>query len=242
MTEVLLSLAGLALVDSLSIGTLLVPLFFLIAPRLRPGRLLLYLVTIAGFYLVVGIVLLLGAGGALAALGEGLDSPVALWIQLVLGAALLVGSFLIPTKKTEEAPGARPGRLARWRDAALEGPRAVVVMGVALAAGLLEVATMLPYLGAVGLLTTSPIDPVSRVLLLAGYCGVMILPALVLLVVRVVARPLVEVPLARLAAWLERAGAETTAWIVGVAGFLLARDAARRLGFFELVDDLAGQL
>jgi len=111
-----------------------------------------------------------------------------------------------------------------------------------LAAGLLEVATMLPYLGAVGLLTTSEVDPATRILLLAGYCLVMVLPALVLLAVRVLARSLVERPLPRFAAWLERTGPETTAWIVGIVGFVLARDAAAKLGLFEglgaFLDDL----
>jgi Protein of unknown function (DUF2910). len=230
--ELLATLAGLALLDSLSVGTLLIPVVFLIAPRLRAGRMLLYLATIALFYLAAGVALLLGAGGVLTLLGDGIDSPVTLWIQLVLGVALLVGSFLVPTKPREGAEDAAPGRVARWRDAALHGPRAVVVIGVAVAAGLLEVATMLPYLGAIGLLTTSETDPATRILLLAGYCVVMVVPALVLLVVRVVARPLVEAPLARFAAWLERTGPETTAWIVGIVGFLLARDAAAKLGLF----------
>lgn len=43
------TLLVLALVDSLSIGTLLIPLFLLVAPgRVRAGRVLLYLATVAG--------------------------------------------------------------------------------------------------------------------------------------------------------------------------------------------------
>lgn len=239
--ELLLSLTGLALVDSLSVGTLLIPLFFLVAPRLREGRLLLYLATIAGFYLVVGVVLLLGAGVAVTALGDALDSTAGYGIQLALGVGLLLGSFLIPTKPRESLDG-RPGRLTRWRERALEGPRATGLVVVALAAGVLEVATMLPYLGAVGLLTAAPVEPLARVAILVGYCAVMVLPALVLLVVRVVARALVEAPLARLAAWLERSSGETTAWIVGIVGFLLARDAAFRLGLFDALGRLGDVL
>jgi hypothetical protein len=63
----------------------------------------------------------------------------------------------------------------------------------------------------------------------------MVLPALLLLALRILARPLVERPLARLAAWLERTGPETTAWIVGIVGFLLLRDAASRLEFFQQI-------
>lgn len=231
--ELLVQLGALALLDSLSVGTLLIPLFFLIAQRLRAGRLVIYLGTIAAFYLVVGIALMLGARTALVAFHDLLASDVGDVIQLVLGVALLVTSFLIPTKRET---GSAPGRLARWREAALNGPRGVAVVGIAIAAGIVELATMIPYLGAIGLMTGSATDVGTRMLLLAGYCAVMVVPALVLLTLRIVARPWIEPPLRRLAAWLERTGAETTAWIIGIVGFLLARDAANRLGLFEAVD------
>ena len=60
-------------------------------------------------------------------------------------------------------------------------------MGVAVAAVGVEVATMLPFLGAIGLLTAhAPSTPVALGLL-AAYCLVMIAPALALLVLRLVA-------------------------------------------------------
>ena len=235
--ELLIQLAALALVDSLSVGTLLIPVFFLIAPRLRAGRMVTYLLTIAAFYLMTGIALMLGATAALAALQGVLESTVGYTIQLVLGVALLVGSFLIPTKPRE---GRAPGRLTRWRDAALDGPGLLAVVGVALGAGLVELATMVPYLGAVGLMSAADIDVATRVGLLAGYCVVMIAPALVLLTLRLLARSLVEPPLRRLAAWLERTGAETTAWVIGIVGFLLARDAIVRLGLLDGVWSATG--
>src|SRR5690606_37357365 len=113
--ELSLTLAALALVDSLSIGTLLIPVFFLVAPRVRVGRVLLYLATIAGFYAIVGVVLLLGASTLLETFQGALDTPVALVLQLVAGAVLLVVSFLIPTKPKEGVEVGRTGRLARWR-------------------------------------------------------------------------------------------------------------------------------
>lgn len=238
-SELSLTLAALALVDSLSVGTLLLPIFFLIAPRLRVGRVLLYLATIAGFYALVGVLLLFGASTLLETFEGVLETPVALGIQLVVGAGLLLASFLVPTKPKEgDDPAGRPGRLARWRAAALEGPRPGVVMVLALGAGLIEVATMLPYLGAIGLLSNSPLDLPTRILVLLAYCALMIAPALVLLLVRLVARRLLEPALQRLAAWLTRTGAETTAWVIGIVGFLLARDAANRLGLFEFLDRL----
>jgi divalent metal cation (Fe/Co/Zn/Cd) transporter len=100
---------------------------------------------------------------------------------------------------------------------------------LAVAAGLVEVATMLPYLAALGLIgTQGPAWPVSGLWILA-YCLVMIAPALVLTAARVLAARLVERPLGRLDAWLTRNAATTTAWVVGIVGFLVARDAIGRL-------------
>nr|BFF20805.1 hypothetical protein GCM10025730_43260 [Promicromonospora thailandica] len=56
------ALVVLALVDSTSFGTLLIPVWLLMAPgRVRVGRMLLYLGSIAGFYALVGLAILLGA-------------------------------------------------------------------------------------------------------------------------------------------------------------------------------------
>jgi hypothetical protein len=57
----------------------------------------------------------------------------------------------------------------------------------------------------------------------------MVLPALVLLGLRLGAARWVQPLLVRVGAWLERSGAEATAWVVGIVGFLLARDALGRL-------------
>ena len=67
-------LAVLALIDSTSFGTLLIPIWLMLAPgRLRPGRMLLYLGTIYGFYLILGILLALGAS-AIVEVAEAADS------------------------------------------------------------------------------------------------------------------------------------------------------------------------
>ncbi len=271
-----ITLAVLALVDGLSIGTLLIPVFLLLAPRLRGSRVLLYLVTIAVFYLAVGILFTLGLVNLVDVAQGFLSSTTGMWIRLLLGAGLLVLAFAMPSneqaKKKREAaaaqrvasaasgaalPGsaaatagstdassaadapaepASGGRIARWRDRLLaDGTSPVTVMAVALGAGLIEVATMLPYLVAMGMLAEAELSMPLRFGALAGYCLLMIAPALVLLVLRIVAAPLVKAPLERLAAWLERTASENTAWILGIVGFILARAAASELGLFEQI-------
>lgn len=269
-----LSLAVLALIDGLSVGTLLIPVFLLLHPgRVRAGRILLYLATIAVFYLVVGLLFLWGLVNLVDVASDFLSSPAGMITRLVVGAALLVTAFVMPTKPAEAAPvgapaattaangpgapggeplsgpnapapppvpspaataAARPGRIVRWRERLLDPQtRVFAVMAVAIAAGLVEVATMLPYIVAMTMLADAGVDTPLRVLSLAGYCALMILPALVLLVLRLVAAPLVQRPLERFAAWMERTGAENTAWIIGIIGFLIARSAATELGLFD---------
>ena len=276
-----LSLALLALIDGLSVGTLLIPVFLLLHPgRVRAGRILLYLGTIAAFYLVVGLLFLWGLVNLVDVASDFLASPAGLIVRLLVGAALLITAFVMPTggKNDESAPAPapqtasappvpfrggtpsaqdangsrmappdaasaiatdpapRPGRITRWRERLLDPrTRGTAVMAVAIAAGLVEIATMLPYIVAMTMLAEAGIDTPLRVLSLAGYCALMILPAVVLLVLRVVAAPLVQRPLERFAAWMERTGAENTAWIIGIIGFLIARSAATELGLFEAI-------
>ncbi|WP_285107137.1 GAP family protein [Promicromonospora sp. MEB111] len=254
------ALAVLALIDSTSFGTLLIPVWLLMAPgRVRLGRMVVYLGSIAGFYALVGLAILLGAG----ALGDTLSSLSGarpfLVAQLLVGIGLFAWSFkLEPSKESKtaeavtadaapgtsapgraapdgtpatDAPMPRPGKLNRWRERALgsESGSRTALAGLAVGAGLVEVATMLPYLAALGLIGTQGPDwPVSGLWIL-GYCVVMIAPALVLTAARLFAARLVERPLRRLDGWLTRNAASTTAWVVGIVGFLVARDAIGRL-------------
>lgn len=274
------SLALLALIDGLSVGTLLIPVFLLLHPgRVHARRILLYLVTIATFYLLVGLLFLWGLVNLVDVASDFLASPAGLIIRLLVGGALLITAFVMPTGDKSAAaaspsaslsasasvlpgtdlptayeasgssittpppapaavaePRARAGRITRWRERLLDPrTRGTAVMAVAVAAGLVEVATMLPYIVAMTMLADAGIDTPLRVLSLVGYCALMILPAVVLLVLRLVAAPLVQRPLERFAAWMERTGAENTAWIIGIIGFLIARSAATELGLFQAI-------
>ncbi|MBL3687420.1 hypothetical protein D3248_10735 [Leucobacter zeae] len=254
------ALAILALVDGLSVGTLLIPVFFLIAPgRPRIRRILLYLGTITLFYLAVGVLFTLGLVNIVDVGRSFLDSTAGRVAMLVVGAAMLVTAICMPTPKAKRkraeavyaervrelqaaggpagagslpaGPEYTSGRIVRWRARLLaDGTAPAAVVGVALAAGLVEVASMLPYLIGMTMIADAPIGMPTRFGLLAGYCVVMILPALLLLAARVAAAGLVERPLQRLADWLERTGAENTAWILGIIGFLLLRAGATQLG------------
>lgn len=276
-------LVVLALIDSTSFGTLLIPVWLLLAPgRLRAGRVLVYLGTVAGFYLAVGIVVLLGAGAFLDRFGDALDTRAAAIVQLLLGFGLFALSFRFDSKRAArkaaqsdaapsdagrpDAVGAgpwtgvgagaetagsgapssppRPGRISRWRERALGieadavGTGAVrtrssvlPLMGLALGAVAIEVGTMLPYLAAIGIVTTSDVGWPGSGAILAAYCVVMVAPALLLLLGRLVAARAVDPVLRRLDRWLTKNATDMTGWVLGVLGVLLALNAFGRLGW-----------
>ena len=84
---------------------------------------------------------------------------------------------------------------------------------------------MLPYLAAIGMLSTSPLPMTGRAVVLVGYCLLMIAPALVLLALRLGVGERIEPTLRRLAAWMERQSGETVAWILAIMGVLILRGA-----------------
>ncbi|XVV08144.1 GAP family protein [Actinoplanes sp. CA-131856] len=219
------SLAVLALIDSTSFGTLLIPIWLLMHPGpVRPGRILVFLGTVAVFYFAVGLAVALGADAFLPQITRLLDTRPVSWIQLVLGVGLFFWSFRLDRHR---GAGAGGGRLARWRERALSDGSAAGLAGLALAAAAAEVTTMLPYLAAIGLLTGADLGPGVIAVVMAAYCLVMILPALVLLGARLAAGDRLTPLLTRVGDKLARSNA--VAWIVGIVGFLLARDAAIRL-------------
>ncbi|WP_286013583.1 MULTISPECIES: GAP family protein [Nocardia] len=119
------------------------------------------------------------------------------------------------------------GRVQRWRARAMSGSgSATGLISLALLATALEVATMLPYLAAVGLIANADLGWQATGALLAGYCLLMILPALLLSLARLVAHRRVDPILQRMNRWLIRNSAKAIGWTVGGIGIGLALNAA----------------
>jgi hypothetical protein len=245
-TELLFPLVVLALVDSTSFGTLLIPIWLLLTPgRVRVSRVLVFLGTVAVFYLALGVVLVAGATRFLERFGDALSSTPALVVQLVVGAVLLVlGLTIEPLTKAGKAKRAArrearaaergPGRIQRWRDRATSGEGgAGSLVALALTAVTIEAASMLPYLAAVGLLTASELTVAQSAVVLAGYCLVMIAPALLLLAGRVALHDRLTPLLGRVEAWLSRNSREAIAWVLFILGLYLAAGALTDLGVLD---------
>ncbi|GGM49685.1 GAP family protein [Microbacterium saperdae] len=239
------TLVVLALIDSTSFGTLLIPIWLLTAPgRLRLGRMLVYLTAVTLAYFALGILLLLGAGAFLDAFSGIIGSPAFLIGQLIVGIALLIVSQLMDTEKARARSAERAanggGRLVRWRGRIMSdsgsgegsgGGSAIALTGLAVTAVAVEAASMVPYLAAIGIITTQGPGWSASAVLLFGYCLVMIAPALVLTIGRLVAHDKLERPLGRIERWLTKHATSTTAWIIGIIGFLLAANAIYDLGW-----------
>jgi len=241
--ELLAPLVLLALIDSTSFGTLLIPLWLMLAPgRPRPGRILLFLGTVAAFYLLLGIALLLGASTLLDTWQETGNSQPLRIVQLTVGIALMVlGVLMEPwTKAGKERRLARraetlarsgPSLQMRMRERATDASAPIsAVIVLALLAGIIEAASMIPYLAAIGILTASELSLAGRGAVLFGYCLVMIAPALSLLAARLLLHDYVAPILTKLEAFLSKNANEAMAWVIFLVGLYMVGDSLNALG------------
>lgn len=231
----LLGLAGLALVDSTSVGTLVLPVVLLLAPRVHVGRFLAFLATVGLFYGLIGLGLVSGAGWLLDAGARLGEVRWLRWIELALGGSLLaLGIFGDPRRwlgRSRRAGADSAARSRRWRER-LTGPEASygVVVGVGLLAALLEVGSMLPFLAGVGIISSADLTVAGEAATVAAYVLVMVLPAMLLLGARLLAGRRVEAPLARLSAWMDRHSGNAGYWAAVIVGVVLLQDARVALG------------
>ncbi|MBW9214439.1 GAP family protein [Mumia sp. zg.B53] len=217
-------LVAMALVDSTSMGTLIIPVWLVLATRRgHQGRVVIYLLTIAAFYLVLGIALAAGAQALVPVLGDIVTSRPGRVVMVVVGVGLVWLSYRIDPKYRAKRGHDPAESSRRWQEritGALSTPGGMV--GLAVVAGGIEAASMLPYLAAIGALTAADIGMAATTATLAVYCLVMILPALLILALRLVAARWVDRPLERLGSWAGQRAGSATAWTVGIVGVLVA--------------------
>lgn len=220
MTTALLgTLVGLALIDSTSIGTVGVPVMLTLA-RVPGRRQLVYVATITLFYFLVGTLVLIGLGSLLDAVGDALAGTTAQVAQLVAGIALFALSFRFDPKRRSRKP-------TRSWIPAQSTYRALITLG--LTSGMLELATMAPYIAAIGILSRSSLSLAEQAVTLGGYTLVMTLPALLLIAVATFAGVRFDRFLGKIEGWITRNSDGMIGWALGIVGFLLAANAASAL-------------
>ena len=226
-----IGLVVLALVDSTSMGTLVIPLILLVVgeggARRVSGRTLLYLAIIGVFYLLLGIALLAGLLPLMEHLGHLLASPQVMLVLAVAGAALVWWSFRIDPSAIRKRGGDPEASARRWtaRARAASG-RPPALVALALGAGLIEAASMIPYLAALGIIADMGIGLPRGALVLVGYCAVMILPGIVLCGARMLLGARGDGLLERLHDRAVRHASGAFSWTVGIIGVILVLNTA----------------
>lgn len=207
--ELLLSIGALSLLDTLSPATLGVTVYLLLTGKERLVlRLLVYLSTVAGFYFLVGIALMLGMDVLLQSMNAIFQNRTVSWIMAIVGGVLFIASFYVPTKKTTEPRRPKSHKLG-------------AMVGLGLTTSLLEVATALPYFAAIGLMTTAHLSMFQWIPLLAGYNVVMVLPPLILLGLHLVFGRIMQKPLEKLRTKLAHSSGSVLSWVMCIAGVIL---------------------
>lgn len=225
-----LAIIGLALIDSTSAGTSLLPLWLLLTPgRVRVARMAAYLSTLTASYFLAGVVVALGATRLLSALSALLSdvSPVYLASgQIAVGLMLVVAGGLMLRRAAKVRHRPAGGALLRWREQAMTVGTSGGLIKLALFAFAVEFATIVPYLAAIGMLTTAGLAFPAVVAWIAVYCLIMVLPAVIATLVRVRAHDRIEPALERLDTWLARNTPILSGTAFTVIGLVLVADAA----------------
>ncbi|MET8870106.1 GAP family protein [Nonomuraea sp. NPDC004580] len=209
--EIIATVLGVALLDTLSPSVIGVTLYVLLASPRRTAALLgTYLGAVAVAYFALGALLMLGLG----AIVPVIDGTALAWGKVVLGGALIVASYRIPQQGA--APEARSFTVG-------------AMLALGLGTWLFEFATAVPYFAAIGIMTSAGLAAAQWLALLGAYVLIMVLPGLLLWPAWLA---LGERTRGRFETWrakLASGSRATLSWIVWIAGFLIVADAAATL-------------
>src|SRR5699024_1998103 len=124
---------------------------------------------------------------------------------------------------------------ARWRPRGLRPTvdrprppclRPALLIGLALLAGVVEAASMIPYLAAMGIIAEMGIGLGQGSLVLVAYCAVMIVPAALLCAVRAALGTRADRALDRAHEWAVKHTTSVFFWAVGIIGAILLLNTA----------------
>lgn len=221
MTGTLVSLLGLALLDSLNPSALAVTIYLLLQGGAYVTRVLTYLCAVFASYLGIGVLLMLGLGSVWGYV----DGPGVYVVQGVAG-ALLLGYALLAPNKPRSAPKTRTPRS--------RGLAAIFMLGVTIT--VVELSTAFPYLGAVAILTGADLAMSRWLPILVGYNVIFVLPPFLLMAAYKAYGVRLRGRFERLRDRFEGGSRETLLWIMGIVGFFLLADSLAFFDFFGLVD------
>ncbi|WP_217560974.1 GAP family protein [Paenibacillus sp. GbtcB18] len=207
--ELLVSVGGLALLDTLSPATLGVTVYLLLTEKERlSSRLMIYLVTVAAFYFFVGVAFMLGMDMLLAAFSSIFQNRIVSWVTLIIGGILFIASFYYPESKKSDLP--RPKSKSKT---------SMIALGFS--TSLIEVGTAFPYFAAIGLMTTSNLAVFQWLPILAGYNFIMVLPPLIVFSLHLLLGRVMQRPLEKLQIKISKHSGSAISWIMCIVGLIL---------------------
>nr|WP_231619430.1 GAP family protein [Fictibacillus sp. 5RED26] len=207
--DLLLLIGGLAVLDMLSPSTIGVTVYLLLNEKeKRTSRIFFYLVTVAGFYFIVGVSLMLGISTLIESVSNIFQNQTISWIIFLIGAILFIASFYVPQKKNADLPTPKSKRLI-----------SILILG--LSTSLIEVGTAFPYFAAISILSTTNLSSVEWVSILAGYNLIMVLPPLLLYFIYLLFGRWMDKPLKILRESLVKNSGSALSWIMCIVGIIL---------------------
>ncbi|MFE4426429.1 GAP family protein [Peribacillus butanolivorans] len=208
-TELLFLIGGLALLDTLSPATLGVTVYLLLTDKEKlTQRLLVYLLTVAGFYFTVGVSLMLGLVFLLEIISGIFQNRIVSWTVFIIGAILFISSFYVPTKKNSDLPSPKSKSIL-----------SIVALGFT--TSLIEVGTAFPYFAAIGIMTTSNLSWMEWSSILAGYNFIMVMPSLLLFLFYLLFGRRMQKPLKKLRVKIANNTGSALSWIMCIVGIIL---------------------
>ena len=207
--ELLFTVGGLAVLDTLSPATLGVTIYLLLTEKERlSSRLMIYLVTVAAFYFFVGVAFMLGMDMLLAAFASIFQNRIVSWGAMISGGILFIASFYYPKSKKADLP--RPKSKSKT---------SMIALGFM--TSLIEVGTAFPYFAAIGLITTSNLAVLQWLPILAGYNFIMVLPSLIVFSLHLLLGRVMQRPLEKLQIKILKNSGSAISWIMCIVGLIL---------------------
>lgn len=207
--EILLIIIGLAILDTLSPTVLGITVYLLLKEKKKLSRLLIvYLMTVAILYFILGSSLLLGISLSLSFLQELLQNQIISWIIFLIGAVLFILSFYMPKKKV--AIPTLPSKRTTT---------SMILLGII--TFLIEGGTALPYFAAIGLMSTSNLTLLEWTSILGIYNIIMILPYLLLMIFYRLLAHWLKPSLQKLSNKLANSKDSALSWVVCIIGLIL---------------------
>ncbi|KAB8125964.1 hypothetical protein F9U64_21090 [Gracilibacillus oryzae] len=218
-----LTISGLALLDSLSFASILITIYLLLSKTgFSSPKILIYLMTVSSFYFILGVGLIYGLEVMIQTwIGRWNELKFAPYIQFGAGILLVMVSLWLDSKPK------RQNKLSRVKPH--NTYKSMISLGITVA--VLEAATMLPFLAAIGMITSNNLPIIQWLPMLAVYCFIMIAPALILLTIKAAAGQKAKPILNMVSRKVEPFASEALSLITCIAGLWLAANASQVLFF-----------